>query len=175
MYLNLDNPIAQRKTKTVYRDGDKTIKLLSFYNNNKKNIFGKNKNLMKNVELKTVFMSKIISPSINKKMHKKIRSDIGRNNANDLYKTFNKNFNTYKGAIFENIVADMLVKEGYNLYFYRDESGRLEMDFFVRDTKNLIPVEVKASDNASSSLNNLIKSNSYKDIKYGIKLCLNFK
>ena len=27
MYLNLDNPIAQRKTKTVYRDGDKTIKL----------------------------------------------------------------------------------------------------------------------------------------------------
>ena len=84
---------------------------------------------------------------------------------------FNKNFNTYKGAIFENIVADMLVKEGYNLYFYRDESGRLEMDFFVRDTKNLIPVEVKANDNASISLNNLIKSNSYKDIKYGIKLC----
>ena len=84
---------------------------------------------------------------------------------------FNKNFNTYKGAIFENIVADMFVKEGYNLYFYRDESRRLEMDFFIRDTKNLIPVEVKASDNASSSLNNLIKSNSYKDIKYGIKLC----
>ena len=73
---------------------DKTIKLLSFNNNNKNNNFGKNKNLMKNVELKTVFMSKIISPSINKKMHKKIRSVIGRNNGNDLYKTFNKNFNT---------------------------------------------------------------------------------
>ncbi len=27
MYLNLDNPIAERKTKTVYRDNDKTIKL----------------------------------------------------------------------------------------------------------------------------------------------------
>ena len=27
MYLNLNNPIAERKTKTVYRDGDKTIKL----------------------------------------------------------------------------------------------------------------------------------------------------
>ena len=27
MYLNLDNPIAERKTKTVYKDGDKTIKL----------------------------------------------------------------------------------------------------------------------------------------------------
>ncbi|MCI8309049.1 MAG: phosphotransferase [Clostridia bacterium] len=27
MYLNLDNPIAERKTKTVYKDADKTIKL----------------------------------------------------------------------------------------------------------------------------------------------------
>lgn len=27
MYYNLDNPIAERKTKTVYKDGDKTIKL----------------------------------------------------------------------------------------------------------------------------------------------------
>ena len=27
MFINLDNPIAERKTKTVYRDGDKTIKL----------------------------------------------------------------------------------------------------------------------------------------------------
>ena len=27
MYLNLDNPIVERKTKIVYKDGDKTIKL----------------------------------------------------------------------------------------------------------------------------------------------------
>lgn len=27
MFLNLDNPIAERKNKTVYKDGDKTIKL----------------------------------------------------------------------------------------------------------------------------------------------------
>ena len=27
MEFNLDNPIAERKTKTVYKDGDKTIKL----------------------------------------------------------------------------------------------------------------------------------------------------
>lgn len=83
----------------------------------------------------------------------------------------NKNFNTYKGAIYENVVADMLVKEGYNLYFYRDESGRLEMDFFIRDIESLIPVEVKANDNSTISLNNLINGEKYKDIKYGIKLC----
>ena len=83
----------------------------------------------------------------------------------------NQNFNTYKGAIYENVVADMLVKQGYNLYFYKNEKGTLEMDFFLRDIGSLIPVEVKANDNSTISLNNLIDDKKYKDIKYGIKLC----
>lgn len=83
----------------------------------------------------------------------------------------NKNFNTYKGAIYENIIADMLVKEGYKLYFYRNDRSTIEMDFFVRDKDSLIPVEVKANDNATVSLNNFINDRKYKDIKYGIKLC----
>ena len=83
----------------------------------------------------------------------------------------NKNFNTYKGAIYENMIADMLVKEGYKLYFYKNEKGTVEMDFFVRDANSLIPVEVKATDGATASLNNLINSEKYRDIRYGIKLC----
>ena len=83
----------------------------------------------------------------------------------------NKNFNTYKGAIYENIVADTLVKQGYQLYFYKNEKGTIEMDFFVRDTNSLIPIEVKANDAATVSLNNLIDNTTYRDIKYGIKLC----
>ena len=85
----------------------------------------------------------------------------------------NRNFGTYKGAIFENIVADMLAKQGYDLYYYRSESPSLEMDFFVRDAQSLIPVEVKAKDNATVSLNRLISSDKekYDDIQYGIKLC----
>ena len=83
----------------------------------------------------------------------------------------NKNFNTYKGALYENIVADMLVKSGYLLFFYKNEKSTLEMDFFVRDANSLIPIEVKANDNATTSLNNLIDKKVYKDIKYGIKLC----
>ena len=83
----------------------------------------------------------------------------------------NENMNTYKGALYENIVSDMLVKEGYNLYFYKDDSKKIEMDFMVRDINSLVPIEVKANDNATISLNNLIKNKSYKDIKYGIKLC----
>ena len=83
----------------------------------------------------------------------------------------NKNFNTYKGAIYENIVADMLAKQKYSLYFYKNEKSTLEMDFFVRDINSLIPVEVKAKDGATISLNKLINSDKYTDIKYGIKLC----
>ena len=45
----------------------------------------------------------------------------------------NENMNTYKGALYENIVSDMLVKEGYDLYFYKNDSKKIEMDFMVRD------------------------------------------
>lgn len=85
----------------------------------------------------------------------------------------NNNFGTYKGAIYENIVADMLVKQGYDLYYYNSNSPSLEMDFFVRDANSLIPIEVKANNNATASLNRLIDSdaNKYTDIRYGIKLC----
>lgn len=83
----------------------------------------------------------------------------------------NKNFNVYKGAIYENMIGDMLVKQGYKLYFYKNEKGTIEMDFFIRDKHSLIPVEVKATDDATVSLNNLIENPKYKDIQYGIKLC----
>jgi predicted AAA+ superfamily ATPase len=83
----------------------------------------------------------------------------------------NKNFGTYKGAIYENVVGEMLRKSGYEqLYFYRHDNPSLEMDFFVRDADSLIPVEVKAKDGATASLNNLIKWESYPDVHYGIKL-----
>lgn len=81
----------------------------------------------------------------------------------------NKNFNAYKGAIYENIVGEMLVKQGFPLYFYRNDKSTVEMDFFVRDKDSLIPIEVKAVDGATASLNNLIDKDKYGDIKYGIK------
>ena len=82
----------------------------------------------------------------------------------------NKNLGTYKGAIYENIVADMLVKQGYQLYYYNSDSPALEMDFFIRDANSLIPIEVKATDGATASLNKLLKPDRYPDVKYGIKL-----
>ena len=82
----------------------------------------------------------------------------------------NKNMGTYKGAIYENIVADMLVKQGYRLYYFNGNNPALEMDFFIRDANSLIPIEVKANDGATASLNKLIISDKYPDVKYGIKL-----
>jgi predicted AAA+ superfamily ATPase len=83
----------------------------------------------------------------------------------------NKNLGTYKGAVYENIVGDMLVKQGYDLYYYNSDKPSVEMDFFVRDSDSLVPVEVKAADGATPSLNTLIKSERYPDIKYGVKFC----
>ena len=82
----------------------------------------------------------------------------------------NKNFGTYKGAIYENVVGEMLRKSGYEqLYYYKNDNPALEMDFFVRDSDSLIPVEVKARDGATASLNHLIDWQSYPDVSYGIK------
>lgn len=82
----------------------------------------------------------------------------------------NRNLGTYKGAIYENIVGDMLVKQGYRLFYYHSDRPALEMDFFIRDADSLIPVEVKANYGATASLNRLLNDDKYNDVKYGIKL-----
>lgn len=83
----------------------------------------------------------------------------------------NKNLNVYKGALYESIVAEALVKSGYGLYYYKREDSTLEQDFFVRTSNDLIPLEVKAQNGKSKSLKQLITSDKYTDISYGIKLC----
>lgn len=51
----------------------------------------------------------------------------------------NKNLGTYKGALYENIVGEALVKSGCNLYYYRREDSTLEQDFFLRSKNALVP------------------------------------
>lgn len=84
----------------------------------------------------------------------------------------NKNMGVYKGALYENIVGEALVKSGYHLYYYKRDDSTLELDFFVRTKSALVPVEVKATNNHAKSLKTLITSDKYSDIQYGIKLCL---
>lgn len=81
----------------------------------------------------------------------------------------NKNLGVYKGALYENIAAEALVKQSYELYYYKRNDATLEQDFFVRDIDSLIPLEVKANGGTSKSLDTLISNDKYEDIKYGIK------
>lgn len=83
----------------------------------------------------------------------------------------NKNLGVYKGALYESIVAEALVKSGYGLYYYKKENATLEQDFFVRTADNLVPLEVKSKNGKSKSIKTLIASEKYDDISYGIKLC----
>lgn len=83
----------------------------------------------------------------------------------------NKNLSVYKGALYESIVGEALVKAGYQLYYFKREDSTLEEDFFVRTANELIPIEVKAKNSKAKSLDQLIKSDKYSDISYGIKFC----
>lgn len=82
----------------------------------------------------------------------------------------NKNLGVYKGALYENFVAEAFVKQGLGLFYYKKDNSTLEEDFFVRSKNELIPVEVKSNNDSSKSLNALIKNDRYADIKHGIKL-----
>ena len=75
---------------------------------------------------------------------------------------------TAKGGIYEALIADILIKNGHNkLYFYRNEPGTVEMEFFIENEDGVIPLEVKAGRKPGKSLANILKK---EDIKYGYKL-----
>ncbi|MDR1015244.1 MAG: ATP-binding protein [Coriobacteriales bacterium] len=59
------------------------------------------------------------------------------------------NLGIYKGAIYENIVAEALRKAGRRLYYFEYRS-QIEMDFFVRYRRKATAVEVKSADNKKS-------------------------
>lgn len=82
----------------------------------------------------------------------------------------NKNFNIYKGGFFESIVGEALIKAGYDLCYYKRENSTLEEEFFVRQKDYLVPIEGKATNQTAKSLSTLIKSDIYKEIRFGIKI-----
>lgn len=81
----------------------------------------------------------------------------------------NKNLGVYKGALYENMVAEALYKQNFGLFYYMNDTATLGADFFVRTQDSLIPVEVKAGQNKAASLRTLIQSDRYKDVSFGIK------
>lgn len=81
-----------------------------------------------------------------------------------------RNIHTYKGGLFENIVAEAIKKSGGDLCYFRREDSKLEEDFFLRSQSNIVPIEVKATNGRSKSLRTLIESDHYPDIAFGVKI-----
>ena len=72
------------------------------------------------------------------------------------------NLGIYKGAIYENIIGDVLAKKGKKLYYF-EYNSTLEVDFFIRYERVITAIEVKSSGNSKSkSLETLME-------KYGVK------
>lgn len=82
----------------------------------------------------------------------------------------NRNFGIYEGGLYENIAAEAIYKSGRNLYCFKKDNSTLEEDFFLRTKDSVVPIEVKATNGNSKSLKTLIDSDTYKEIKFGIKL-----
>lgn len=77
------------------------------------------------------------------------------------------NLGIYKGAIYENIIADIFTKSGKKLYYY-EKNNQLEIDFFIRRSKTATAVEVKSADNTKSKSLDAVMQ--YQSVKCGIKL-----
>lgn len=62
-----------------------------------------------------------------------------------------------KGGIYENLIADMLIKKNIPLVYYKSENSTLEIEFLINSEINIIPVEVKAGNSATASLNSYLQ------------------
>lgn len=76
---------------------------------------------------------------------------------------------TYKGAIFENLVADFLGKMGRKLYYYH-KNGGVELDFLMRYKGQCTPIECKATTGNAKSLRTVLKHSEKYHVDFAIKL-----
>ena len=75
---------------------------------------------------------------------------------------------TAKGGLYEALAADLLSKRGHEaLYFHRNESGTAEIEFLIENADGVIPIEIKAGEAKTKTLDRLMEK---EDLKYGYKL-----
>ena len=70
-----------------------------------------------------------------------------------------------KGGIYENLVAQLLIQRGYSLHYYKPDDNS-ELEFVIEKDMEIAPVEVKAGNTATVSLDRFIErfgsANAYK-------------
>lgn len=74
----------------------------------------------------------------------------------------------FKGAIFENLMADTLHKKQQSLYYFQKDSG-LELDFLVRMNGECVPFEVKAKTAQAKSAQTVLRHPEKYRVKHIIK------
>jgi len=79
------------------------------------------------------------------------------------------NLNTYKGAIYENLAADILCKMGRKLYYFQKDSG-LELDFLIRYKGECCPLECKAQTGNAKSLKTVLNHPEHYHVNHAIKI-----
>mgnify|MGYP002623203618 CR=1 FL=1 len=72
-----------------------------------------------------------------------------------------------KDGIFENLISEMLVKAGDTLHYFKMENSSMEIKFVIECDGGVIPVEVKAGNSETPSLNWFMF---HFDSEYAIKL-----
>ena len=72
-----------------------------------------------------------------------------------------------KGGIYENIIADILIKKEIPLYYYKPGESQQEIEFLLTKEEGIIPVEVKAGNGRTPSLDAFIEK---YDPPYALKL-----
>lgn len=77
----------------------------------------------------------------------------------------------YKGAIFENIIADSFSKQDKKLYYFHKDSG-LEIDFVSKVKDEISLIEVKSTTGNTKSANTVLKNSQY-DVNVCYKLSEN--
>lgn len=65
------------------------------------------------------------------------------------------NMGIFKGAVFENLIAGILHKQGRPLFYFHKDSG-LELDFLISHRMECVPVEVKAVNGNAKSLRTVL-------------------
>ena len=71
-----------------------------------------------------------------------------------------------KGGLYENLIAGMLERKGIPLYYFKNEEGSREVEFMVERDGGIVPVEVKASNGSTLSLNEVLER---PQVSYGYK------
>ena len=78
------------------------------------------------------------------------------------------NLGGFKGAIFENLMADTLHNKQQSLYYFLKDSG-LELDFLVRMKGECVPLEVKAKTAQAKSVQTVLRHADKYHVKHVIK------